>query len=377
MHGRNTLVGVVCAGHHPRSTIPRTTEFLLMFENFSRRICRAARLVLFLVHGENHGAYKPFLGLSIFSIFLLAASSASANCGSSYCSINTNSEIQFDALDPGLSLNLRYEFVDLDELRAGRNKAAAQGEPGGHDELETRNHNLVLALDYAFDRHWGIGVQIPYLKRYHSHIHNPDKNEIAAGEQPERKEWNLSGLGDVRAIGRYQFDLGAVSVGAHAGVKLPTGKRNASNDAGEVAERTLQPGTGSTDLITGLFVKGSIGDTAWRWFSQTQWRHAIASKDDFRPGDEINVDLGLRYLVSESFTANVQLNTRYRRRDSGANAEPDESGGKYVYASPGLSYAIAGGFQIYGYVQVPLYQNVNGVQLTQNMSYVAGVSYRF
>ena len=130
-------------------------------------------------------------------------------------------------LDPGLSLNLRYEFVDLDELRAGRNKVAAQGEPGGHDELETRNHNLVLAFDYAFDRHWGIGVQIPYLKRYHSHIHNPDKNEIAAGEQPERKEWNLSGLGNVRAIGRYQFDLGAVSVGAHAGVKLPTGKRNA------------------------------------------------------------------------------------------------------------------------------------------------------
>ena len=60
MRRRKTLVGVICAGHHPRSTIPRTTEFLLMFENFSRRICRAARLVLFLVQGENHGAYKPF-----------------------------------------------------------------------------------------------------------------------------------------------------------------------------------------------------------------------------------------------------------------------------------------------------------------------------
>lgn len=107
---------------------------------------------------------------SLFSIFLLAAASASANCGSSYCSINTNSEVHFEAPDPGLSVNLRYEFVDLDERRAGKNKVAAQGEPGGHDELETINHNLVLAFDYVFDRHWGFGVQVPYLKRKHAHI---------------------------------------------------------------------------------------------------------------------------------------------------------------------------------------------------------------
>ena len=81
--------------------------------------------------------------------------------------------------------------------------------------------------------------------------------------------------------------------------------------------------------------------------------------------------------MSESFAANIQLNSRYTRRDSGASSEPDESGGKYVYISPGLSYALAGGFQIYGYVQVPLYQNVNGIQLTQSTSYVAGMSYRF
>ena len=74
--------------------------------------------------------------LTVFSIFLLAAASASANCGSSYCSINTNSEVHFDAPDPGLSVNLHYEFVDLDERRAGKNKVAAQGEPGAHDELE-------------------------------------------------------------------------------------------------------------------------------------------------------------------------------------------------------------------------------------------------
>jgi predicted porin len=314
--------------------------------------------------------------MSIVVISMLAITGASANCGSAFCSINTNAEIQYDS-EPGLSLNLRYEFVDLDQPRQGKDKVGAQGEPGGHDELETTNHNLVLGLDYVFDPNWGVGVQIPYLKRKHAHIHNPDEDGIAAGEEAEREEWNFSGVGDARVIGRYQFALDKFTVGGHGGVKLPTGERNGTNDQGEAAERTLQLGTGSIDLIVGLFAKGAVADTPLRWFAQTQWQHAIATKDDFRAGDEITIDLGLRYLFTEAFAANLQLNNRYKRRDSGANAEPDESGGKYVYLSPGLSYAFASGFQVYGYVQVPLYQNVNGVQLTQSTSYVAGVSYRF
>ena len=319
----------------------------------------------------------PLARVSIFVMFSMSAAGVSANCGSAFCSINTNTETQYDTREPGLSVNLRYEFVDLDQPRDGTKKIGVLGEPGSHDELETTNHNLVLGLDYVFDQHWGIGVQIPYLKRRHAHIHNPDEDEIAAGEESEREEWNFSGVGDARVAGRYQLEFGGTVIGIQAGLKLPTGKRNGTNDAGEVAERTLQLGTGSTDAILGLFAKGSLATTQLRWFAQTQWQHAATTKDDFRPGDEISIDLGLRYLFTESFAANVQLNTRYKRRDTGANAEPDESGGKYVYFSPGLSYAFREGFQVYGYVQVPLYQNVSGVQLTQNTSYVVGAGYRF
>ena len=319
----------------------------------------------------------PLTRVSLFCIFVLVASSASANCGSAFCSINTNTEIENGAMKPGLSVNIRYEFVDLDQLREGTKKVGAQGEPGTHDELATTNHRLVLGLDYAFSEQWAIGVQLPYIKRTHAHIHNPDVDQILAGEAAEKEAWNFSGVGDVRAVGRYQFDLGSMTLGAHAGFKLPTGKHNGTNDAGEEAERSLQLGTGSTDIIAGLYAKGSIGGTPLRWFAQTQWQHAIATKDGYRPGDEITFDIGMRYLITHSLTGNLQVNTRYKLRDSGANAEPDESGGKYVYLSPGLSYSFGGGIQIYGYVQVPLYQNVNGIQLTQSTSYVAGISYRF
>jgi len=63
--------------------------------------------------------------------------------------------------------------------------------------------------------------------------------------------------------------------------------------------------------------------------------------------------------------------------DSGAQAEPEESGGRFVSISPGLSYAVSQTLQVYAFVQLPVYQYVNGVQLTASKAFVAGVSGRF
>ncbi|MEO6023194.1 MAG: TonB-dependent receptor [Burkholderiales bacterium] len=311
------------------------------------------------------------------SIAAFSISTASANCGSAFCSINTNSEIQGANTEPGFKFNLRYEFVKQDQPRQGTKKAGPQGGPGGHDELETINHNIVFGFDYRFNEQWSAGVQLPYLTRRHTHLHNPDEAGIVAGDEPEREEWKFSGVGDARVVGRYQLQLGSHVAGVHAGVKLPTGKRDGINDAGETAERTLQLGTGSTDLIAGVFIKGPVAGTKLSWFSQAQWQYAISTQDDFRPGDELILDLGLRYAITEALSANLQLNGRYKRRDRGSNAEPDESGGRYVFLSPGVSFMVAPGLEIYGYVQVPLYQNVNGVQLTQDRNFLVGVSYHF
>jgi hypothetical protein len=66
-----------------------------------------------------------------------------------------------------------------------------------------------------------------------------------------------------------------------------------------------------------------------------------------------------------------------KRRDEGAQAEPDDSGGRFVFLSPGASYKMGESFLLYAYYQVPLYQYVNGVQLTANKAVVVGVSARF
>jgi hypothetical protein len=73
----------------------------------------------------------------------------------------------------------------------------------------------------------------------------------------------------------------------------------------------------------------------------------------------------------------VQLNAVFKRPDSGAQAEPEASGRQSLFLSPGLSCKIGEMFRVYGYVQLPLVQHVNGVQLTASRALVVGVSTRF
>jgi len=51
--------------------------------------------------------------------------------------------------------------------------------------------------------------------------------------------------------------------------------------------------------------------------------------------------------------------------------------GRSLWVSPGVSYAVTKNLQAYGFIQLPLYQSVNGVQLVAARSFVIGCSMRF
>jgi hypothetical protein len=112
-------------------------------------------------------------------------------------------------------------------------------------------------------------------------------------------------------------------------------------------------------------------------FVQARYESATDSRDDYRPGDRYFVDLGYRYPLSERFALQAQLNLILKEHDTGAQAEPDASGGKFAFFTPGVSFAATRSLQLYAFVQLPLYQYVNGVQLTADWAALAGASWRF
>jgi len=314
----------------------------------------------------------PLLAASALGAWLLAAGPAQAACGAAFCTVNTNWSTQGEWTGRGGRFDLRFEYIDQDQPRAGSDAVGVGEIPGHHDEVRTINRNWIALIDYNFNPTWGVSASLPLIDRDHTHIHNHHGAQLY-------ETWQFTELGDARVSGRYRFaswDGGLASAGASLGVKLPTGSYDVANNAGDVAERSLQPGTGTTDALIGLFVNGSRPDGNG-WFAQARWESALDSRQEYRPGDRIFADLGYRHGLGGRWTGYVQLNAVFRDRDRGDEAEPEDSGGTFLYVSPGVSVALGSRVQGMLFLQLPLYQYVNGVQLTADYAVTCGLGVRF
>ncbi len=310
-----------------------------------------------------------------FPIGLSGALPVHASCGAAFCTLNTHWETQGAWTGSGMRLDLRYEYIDLDQPLAGRERVSAGALPRHHDEVRTLNRNLVATLDYSITSDWGVTVQAPWVDRRHWHVHNHHGARL-----PE--SWDFSGLGDMRVIARHRFTGDSESLNARgviAGLKLPTGETDVTNADGDPAERTLQPGSGTTDLIAGMYLNGPIdmGAQLATGFAQIQIQYPLNARADFRPGNQYLLDLGMTYPLTPAWSGLLQINAQIKDRDRGGEAEPRDSGESFVWLSPGLSCALTRATRIHGFVQLPLYQRVNGIQLTAGWTAAAGASWHF
>lgn len=305
----------------------------------------------------------------------LVSMPALASCGSAFCSLNTDLAAEVTGSAAGSTFDLRYEAIDQTQPRAGSDKVAVGQIPSHHDEISTRNRNLVASYSRTFDSGWGFSVAAPFSDRQHAHIHNHRGGQLL-------ETWSFRQIGDMRLTGRYQMPLADSeaaprTVGFVAGVKLPTGRTDVANADGDVAERSLQPGTGTTDAILGAFFHQQLPQRAASWFAQAQVQRAMRERDGFRPGGQLAVDVGYAQAFTDKFSGIVQLNAVLKGRDSGAQAEPESSGSRSLFLSPGAGYQLTDSVRAYAYYQHPLSQHVNGVQLTANKAIVVGMSTRF
>ena len=291
--------------------------------------------------------------------------------------VDTQWSMQGVTATAGTRLDLRYEYINQDRLQNGRTRVGVGEIPRDHDEVQTVNRNFVGTLDHDFNANWGVAVTAPVVHRTHFHIQNQDDGS----QTPE--SWKFTELGDLRLLGRYKFAPAESAQhalgqwGLYFGAKLPTGSYKVTNADGERAERTLQPGTGTVDALFGVFVRRALPLQDVSWFAQALTQVPLNTREDYKPGRRLFLDAGLRYEAGDKVGLLLQANGLIRGRDSGAQAEPEDSGGRSLWLSPGLSYAFTKNIQAYGFVQLPVYQYVNGVQLIASRSFVLGLSTRF
>jgi hypothetical protein len=308
-------------------------------------------------------------------LFAAAGTFASSALACSSCGCTLSSDWSSQGIAPsgdGFRFDLRFDYFNQDQLRSGTGTVNRDGLEVPNDreiQQTTINRNYALGFDYSPNMDWGVNLQLPYYDRYHT--------TIAAGDTDISTSHTQS-IGDVRLVGRYLGLSADHSVGVQLGFKLPTGSFDnnfiSGPQAGTPVDRGLQPGTGTTDLLVGAFKFGALSRD-WDYFAQGMVQQPLNSRDGFRPGTGFNLNAGFRYMAHEHVIPSIQINARIEGRESGANADVENSGATLVYISPGINFQIVDKLHGYVFAQLPVYQRVNGWQIEPRYTVTFGVYY--
>ncbi len=345
--------------------------------------------------------HTTYLSAIILAAGIVTTSLDGFACAACGCSLSTEAVTGYSSAG-GWSLSLQYDYINQNQLRSGRNsvspsRAASINDAGGSQEVEkgTLNRYITLGLGYSPNADWNLKLLVPYVDRSHStygQALNPLTPDQVSGA-------NVSSLGDIKFLVSYQGLLSGHNLGVELGVKLPTGDYGGANaggtgtvgrnparfttgpNAGELLDTSLQAGTGSTDLIVGVYYHKPLSPD-FDAFANLQFQTAVIQAlnrpgEDFRPGNQEVVSFGVRYEANPGIVPQLQVNINHRSKDLGALADTPNSAGTAAYLSPGVSFGVMKNVQLYGFGQLPIYSKLEGYQLFPHWTASVGLSCAF
>jgi hypothetical protein len=348
---------------------------------------------------------RPLTLVSAAAVLALAATDASA-CATCGCSLSTDAATGYPAR-PGWNMSLQFDYIDQSQLRHGNHAVstsdvAAINDAGGDQEVEhdTVNRYTTLGIGWMPDEDWGLRLLVPWIDRGHS-TYASATNPVTDDQLSTAR---IKGLGDVRLLVTWQGLLEEHNLGLQLGLKLPTGRFGGTNADGtgivgrkpvafqhgplsanpspdNLVDASLQPGSGSTDIIVGAFWHQPVSTTV-EAFANATFQAAVARRlhgqgQDFRVGNTSFVTFGARWEATPALIPQVQVNISHKGADQGALADNPDSEGTVVYLSPGITGTMGEHWQAFGFVQLPVASHLVGYQLAPRWTASAGVSYAF
>jgi hypothetical protein len=217
-----------------------------------------------------------------------------------------------------------------------------------------------------FNREWGVAVRVPFATRGFT-------TTTDSGIQT----FDSKSIGDVEVMGMYTGFFKDMSTGITFGLKFPTGTYTAAG-----IDRDTQIGSGSTDLLLGIFHRGMLtGDNAWQYFSQARWQvpfvYSYAYDPElggyglYKPGYQVDGAFGVLYnnwynvLGFDKITPLAQIIASHRVHDNGSSSDPLNTGFDRLMISPGIEFtkvldeANNRVLKVYADVEVPIYYRTN------------------
>ena len=292
-------------------------------------------------------SFSAIAGACAAIALLLPAQALACACGCDVFDVGTSA--LFPSGHGQGSVFGEYDYMDQNRNFSGTAHAPA----ADNDDKLIRSNFFTLGGEYMFHCGFGVMVEIPLTNRLF-------KTDDGAGVG----SFDHTALGDIRLMGVYSGFSKDMTSGIIFGVKLPTGDFRYSG-----FDRDTSIGSGSTDLLLGGYHFGQIdavGD--WTYYGQILWQAAMAYQDGYRPGQDLNGAVGVYYRGLKwggnafKVAPVLQLIASTRTLDAGPESDRPNSGYQRLMVAPGLQLDTPN-VRLYGDVEFPIYQHVNGNQL--------------
>jgi len=313
-----------------------------------------------------------------------AASPVEASCGSASCFLVTHSEEGVETAG-AFQVDLSFGYVDQSRKLDGShgtndvlvpkiNFEDGVIEPDHHREISTRNTLVRLDLAYGITSRVSVFGVLPLLTdKNHEHF-----DDAGTPDETFTNADGTRGFGDVAVGARYALLVKANDLlMGRLSAKLPTGAYKLRDREGAINEPTIQPGTGSYDGLITLYYAHHQFPKALEWFVSGSARINGRNPLEYRAGDELVVSGGASYAYGQRWVYALQLNARHAGRDDYRGEAVPSTGSQSLALSPGIRFRTGDRLELYGYLQIPVYQDVNEAQLAPRAGFVLGFSKSF
>jgi hypothetical protein len=258
-----------------------------------------------------------------------------------------------------LQLSLGYDLNVLQTLKTGTKTL-------DDDSRTRRTHSLLLQAGYSFTGRFSVDALFSWVR------------QVRSVRQFGNEDFTTTdGIGDAVFLLKYKLFSTAqnqtVVTGA-LGVKAPLGSSDLRRDDGLTINADLQPGSGAWDGIAWAQVVRALKARPSMSLSGTTVYGARGKNKDYlgsqvyQFGNELQLTAGLadRLLIGRIILdPSLSLRFRHVRPDRLDDLDVPSTGGKWLFLSPGLSYWLNPRYALDARVEMPLFADITGTQVTQ------------
>jgi len=260
-----------------------------------------------------------------------------------------------------------YEFNQITNLYSGATQIT-------NDSAERNTQSVLLELNYGItDRLSATGTFSYVRKQRTSGLNRPSGTQTST----------TAGVGDGMVLLRYtvlpQTLWNRYRIAVGGGVKAPLGSTSINNPNGRRFNADMQPGTGAwdgvfwSDLGVNFLPRSTMSLSLATSFRLTGTNERFVEGDDYQFGNEFISILGLSDSISDRISYTINARYRSTSSDQRNGINQPNTGGKWIGVIPDIFISTSERTVLKLSGQIPLFQDLNGLQPTT--TYTASASF--